>query len=134
VQVLLVTWTLAALVLLFWAIHHGLLGLPEMQISGRGSSARNLHWYIDRTDGRLPRPWVVSLPLSVYRLAMLAWATWLAWAVLRWLRWAWECISDGGLWRPLRRPKPPTSPPRSGAEPPVVAQASGGRAPVAPAG
>jgi hypothetical protein len=132
VQVVLVTWTLAALVLLFWAIHHGLLGLPEMQIAGHGSSARDLRWYIDRTDGTLPRPWVVSLPLSVYRLAMLAWAIWLAWAVLRWLRWTWECLSGGGLWRPLRRPKPPAPPAASGAEPPVVAQASGGTAPAAP--
>ena len=130
VQLLLAAWSLAALVLLFWAIQHGLLGLPEMQISGNGSSARDLRWYLDRTTGALPRPWVVSVPLLIYRLAMLAWALWLARAILRWLRWGWECISDGGLWRPLRRPRPPAP----GAAPPVVTPPPAATGAPAPAG
>jgi len=43
--------------------------------------------------------WVISVPLLVYRLAMLAWALWLAIALLRWLRWGWECVTTGGGWR-----------------------------------
>jgi hypothetical protein len=114
VQLLLVSWTIAALVLLFWAIQRGLLGLPEMQIAGNGSTARSLRWYLDHTSGTLPRPWVLSVPLLVYRIAMLAWALWLARAVLRWLRWGWESLGEGGLWRPLRRPRAPTVPPLPG--------------------
>jgi hypothetical protein len=32
---------------------------------------------------------------------MLAWALWLALALLHWLKWGWQCLSEGGLWRPL---------------------------------
>jgi len=110
-QVLLLGWTAAALVVLFGAIHQGLLGHPDMQISGNGSHAGDLRWFADRTGAALPRPWAVSVPLIVYRLAMLGWALWIAAALLRWLRWAWTCFSDGAPWRPRPRaaPQPPPS-------------------------
>jgi hypothetical protein len=112
VQLLLVVATVAALASLFWSIERGLLGLPEMQVSGNGSSSHDLRWYLDRTGDTLPRPWVVSVPLMVYRLAMLAWSLWLAQALLRWLKWGWGCFTVGGLWRPLRRKRvvPPPLP------------------------
>jgi hypothetical protein len=80
-----------------------------MQIAGNGSTSNDLRWYQDRAGDALPRPWVFSVPLLVYRLAMLAWALWLAQALLRWLKWGWDCFTDGGFWRPLRknRPAPP---------------------------
>jgi hypothetical protein len=108
-QVLLAFWTLLSLGILFWAIRQGLLGVPEMQIEGNGSYASALHWYTDRAGGHLPTAWVISVPLLVYRLAMLAWALWLALALLRWLRWGWESVTAGGGWRPWR-PSPPPLP------------------------
>jgi hypothetical protein len=102
-QLVLVAWTVLALSCLFWSIQQGLLGLPEMQIAGNGSTAQELRWYQDRTRGALPRASVLSVPLSIYRGAMLAWSLWLAAALLGWLRWGWECFGTGGLWRPLRR-------------------------------
>jgi hypothetical protein len=103
-------WTAVAFGILFWAIQQGLLGAPEMQIAGNSSWARELRWYQDRTGELLPIPWVLSVPLLVYRLAMLAWALWLALALLRWLRWAWESFTTGGGWR-RRSPHPtPESP------------------------
>ncbi len=110
-QALLVGLTLFALGGLFWSIQRGLLGLPEMQIAGNGSTSRSLQWYLDRAGRVLPRPWVLSVHLMLYRLAMLAWALWLAQALLRWLTWGWGCFTDGGLWRPLRRKPRPTAPP-----------------------
>jgi hypothetical protein len=105
-QVGLAVLTAVALLALLVSIRTGLLGLPEMQIEGNGSSGYLLRWYADRADATLPAAWVVSVPLLVYRLAMLAWALWLAQALLRWLRWGWDCFSHGELWRPLaiRRP------------------------------
>ncbi len=100
-QVLLVLWTLAAAVSLFWAVQTGLLGYPQMQVAGNGSDAWNLHWYQDRTQPSLPTAWTVSVPLLLYRLLMLAWALWLAYSMLRWVRWAWDCYSDHGYWRKL---------------------------------
>ncbi|HWM91186.1 MAG TPA: hypothetical protein VN493_10495 [Thermoanaerobaculia bacterium] len=101
-QVLLVFWTVLAFAFLFWAIQQGLLGSPEMQIAGNGSWAEDLRWYADRAGEVLPAPWVFSVPLLVYRLAMLAWALWLALALLRWLRWAWDSFTTGGGWRRTR--------------------------------
>jgi hypothetical protein len=97
-QVGLALLTLAALAILAQAVAGGLLGLPTMQIAGFGSDAYHLNWYQDRTPEALPRPWVVSVPLWVYRTLMLAWALWLANTLLNWLRWGWGCFTSGGLW------------------------------------
>ncbi len=96
--------TLVALVMLFGAVQQGLLGLPDMQVSGNGSNAWQFNWYQDRVASSIPQPWVVSVPLTVYRFAMLAWALWLAFALLHWLRWGWQCYSTGGLWREREKP------------------------------
>jgi len=58
---------------------------------------------------------VISVPMWVYRAAMLAWSLWLAVTLIRWLRWGWESLSEGGLWR--KAPEPPPKTPGS-TEPP----------------
>ena len=103
VQLALAVLSLLALLFLFYAVQHGLLGLPDMQVAGNGSTAFDLNWYQDHSAATLPRPWVIGAPLWTYRLLMLAWALWLAYSLLDWLRWGWECFAADGLWRP--RPK-----------------------------
>jgi len=98
-QVVLAALTLVALVALALAIQMGLLGTPEMQIAGNGSDASVLRWYQDRSSPVLPRPWVFSVSLWVYRGAMLAWSLWVAQALLGWLRWGFRQWSAGGHWR-----------------------------------
>jgi hypothetical protein len=100
-QIALVFYTFFALLALFAAIHQGLLGLPEMQIAGNGSTGDLLRWYQDRSSPLLPRPWVISIPLFYYRLAMLAWALWIALALLKWLKWGWGCFTEQGAWKSL---------------------------------
>ncbi|WP_116475483.1 hypothetical protein [Zobellella maritima] len=102
VQIGLAALTLVALSYLFYAIQQGLLGLPDMQISGNHSHAGTLRWYQDRSEAALPTAWVLSVPLLVYRLLMLAWALWLAFSLLNWLRWGWACFSSRGIWRPFK--------------------------------
>jgi hypothetical protein len=109
-QIALAAATALALWALFAAIRQGLLGAPEMQIGGNGSNAGQLAWYQDRSAGALPAARILSVPLFVYRAAMLAWSLWLAFALLRWLRWGWESFAEGGLWRPIaRRARPPAA-------------------------
>ncbi len=98
-QVMLVIWTLAALGGLYLAIERGLLGIPDMQIAGNGSSDFMLRWTEDRIGPVMPQPGVLSLPMFVYRTLMLLWALWLAQALLRWLAWGWHCFSKGALWK-----------------------------------
>ena len=98
-QVFLVILTVTALGALFFAIQQGLLGHPDMQIGGNGSSGHTLHWYQDRSESLLPTAWIITVPLLVYRISMLLWALWLAIALLRWLRWGWECFSETTAWK-----------------------------------
>jgi len=100
-QVALLVLFAAGMFCLYAAVEQGLLGLPDMQIAGNGSSNSTLIWTQDRIDGVLPRPKVLSVPLYVYRGLMLAWALWLAASLLKWMRWAFNCWSEGGM---LRRP------------------------------
>ncbi len=90
--------TIVVMGMLFLAVEHGLLGSPEMQIIGNQSSAFNLNWYQDRSSPLLPTATLISVPLIVYRLLMLAWSLWLAVSLLNWLKWGWECFSSNGLW------------------------------------
>ncbi|HLK37569.1 MAG TPA: hypothetical protein VKU41_12505, partial [Polyangiaceae bacterium] len=131
-QALLVCWTLAALGILAVSLYQGLLGAPEMQVRGNGSSADALHWFTDRSGPTLPGAWMLSVPILVYRGAMLAWALWIALALLAWLRWGWDAFTAGGAWRrrpprPVFVPSPPSPPYAPPASPPV-----GGPPPGAP--
>jgi hypothetical protein len=112
-QIVLVAWTVAALIGLYLSIQKGLLGIPSMQIAGNGSSDFWLHWTQDRINGTMPQPHVLTLPLFVFRILMLLWALWLAHSLLKWLRWGWQCFSEGGLWKEviIRRKKDRTEPP-----------------------
>ncbi|PWK82369.1 hypothetical protein [Fulvimonas soli] len=106
--------TALALAVLVSAVPRGLLGLPDMHVAGNGSTAWALRWLADRSAGALPQGGVFSLPLWVYKLAMLAWALWLANALIGWLRWGFEAWSRDGYWRrrePKRTAEPPAMPP-----------------------
>ncbi len=98
-QIGLALLTVLALMVLIGAVPRGLLGVPDMHVTGNGSSASQLHWMLDRSDGPLPNAGVFSLPLWCYKAAILAWALWLANALIGWLRWAFTSWSAGGYWR-----------------------------------
>jgi len=98
-QISLVLLTILAFFSLLYAVQKGLLGYPDMQIGGNGSYGHALTWYQDRNLPILPRAWVVSFPLFVYRCLMLAWALWLAYSLLKWLNWGWACFTTGNIWR-----------------------------------
>jgi len=104
-QIFQVIMTFLALACLLFVIQRGLLGSPDMQIGGNGSSGHTLNWYQDRNDIVLPAAWVFSLPILSYRILMLAWAMWLAFSLLRWIRWGWDCFSTGGFWKKRVLPK-----------------------------
>jgi hypothetical protein len=103
-QVLLVLWTLLAAVVLLDAVRVGLLGYPDMMITGNGSHAGLLNWYQDRFANAITPAWVVSVPVLAYRLLMLVWALWLAASLLKWVKWAWQGFSGGvcGYWLSLK--------------------------------
>jgi hypothetical protein len=90
------------LVCLYIAVENGLLGMPAMQVQGNGSYGQELIWTQDRVGSLLPRPVVLTAPLWMFRVLMLAWSLWLAVYLLKWLRWGWDCLCEGEL---LRKPR-----------------------------
>lgn len=102
-QVALAALTLIALVCLAAAIPQGLLGTPDMHVAGHGSQPQSLRWFADLSADALPEASAVSVPLWVYKIAMLAWALWLANAVVGWLRRGFAAWTKGGYWRAVRR-------------------------------
>jgi hypothetical protein len=105
-QVVLLLLFAAALAALYSAVEGGLLRLPDMQVAGNNSTAELLTWYQDRAGAVLPRAWIVSLPIWVYRGAMLAWSVWLVFSAVRWSPWLWARCKEHGLWQPVAKPLP----------------------------
>ena len=108
VQLVIPMLTIVALGCLAGSIVYGLVGAPEMQIAGNGSSASDLIWYHDRVAGTFPAVAVASVPLMVYRIAMLAWSLWAAASLIRWLVWGWSAFTSGGVWKRGPKATPPT--------------------------
>jgi len=98
-QLALIVLTVCVVGVLLDVLRTGLLGSPEMFISGNGSTRSELRWFQARAEGALPTPWILSVSIWWYRFLMLAWALWLANALLGWIRWGWMQFSHGGVFR-----------------------------------
>jgi hypothetical protein len=85
-----------ALGALLSAIPAGLLGTPDMSVQPFGAGYR---WFIDQAAGPVPPATLYSVPLFVYKAAILLWALWLSFALLKWLPWAWRAYTERGMWR-----------------------------------
>ncbi|RLA42399.1 MAG: hypothetical protein DRR06_14545 [Gammaproteobacteria bacterium] len=104
-QLGLIGLSIIALLSLFYTIPQSLLSAPDMQVTGNGSSNYFYQWYQDHSSAALPQAWVFSLPLAVFRIAMLLWSLWIVFALMSWIKWGWQCLSAGQLWnnQPARR-------------------------------
>jgi len=97
-QVGLVLLSIIALSTIVGAVSVGLLGNPDMMITGNGSYGNYLNWYSDRIDTMLAQPTVLSVSIWFYRALMLVWAIWIAFSLIGWLKWTWEVFSQGDMW------------------------------------
>lgn len=113
--------TVLALVAVVSAIPAGLLGTPDMHLVGNASTPTALRWFHDRSADAMPLAQAWSLPMWVYKAAMLAWALWLSSALVRWLKWGWSCWSRGGHWRTRRAAQPASDATPSAVELPAAA-------------
>ena len=116
-QLALVVAVLVAAMLLLGALKDGLLGYPDLHVTGHGSTATNLRWFADQTAGLLPDASAWVLPMWMYRALMLAWAFWMAWFLIRIGRYVFESWTAGGAWSKWSAPKAKTP----AAEPPPLA-------------
>lgn len=95
--------TVLAISSLVMAISQGLLGHPDMNIVGNGSNSGLLKWYQDHSDKVIPQAWVFSIPMYVYRLAMLAWALWISFSLINLLKWGWKNYTEPVIWYTIPR-------------------------------
>ncbi len=91
--------TVVALLSVVTALPQGLLGTPDMHVTGHNSYGNVLNWFADSSQSALPVAAVISVPLWIYKALILAWALWLSFALLRWLPWVWQSFSSQGYWR-----------------------------------
>lgn len=98
-QVLTAVLSIGALFSIIEVLPYGLLGTPDMHIVGNNSHGGALHWFADRSAAALPQVTVLSAPMWLYKVLILAWALWLSFAILRWLPWIWEVTTKDGYWR-----------------------------------
>ncbi len=98
-QIALVILTLAMLEVIYSTVVKGMLGVPDMYITGNGSHQTLLHWTTDRAENQLPKPWAFAFPVYVFRFLMFSWALWFALRITGWSRWAVAAFRNGGVWK-----------------------------------
>lgn len=99
VQVVIGGLTVIALLSILAALPQGLLGTPDMHVTGHKSWGTTLGWFADRSESLLPVATAYTVPMWIYKVLILAWALWLSFALVRWLPWVWKCFSSDGFWR-----------------------------------
>jgi hypothetical protein len=99
-QVLIAAVSVIALSAIVIALPMGLLGSPDMHVTGNASFGNLLNWFDDSSQSELPTATALSVPMWIYKVLILGWALWLSFALLRWLPWVWRCFSIQGYWRP----------------------------------
>ena len=99
-QLAVVLFTVAALSALVISLPMGLLGEPNMHVTGNNSYGNALSWFADRSDSALPIATAMTVPIWIYKVLILGWALWLSFALLKWLPWCWQCFAREGFFRP----------------------------------
>ena len=97
-QVLFALFTVVALLSIVGSLPGGLLGTPDMHVTGNGSAGNSLVWFADRSASALPVATAWTAPIWIYKVLILAWALWLSFALLRWLPWVWRAFAKEGFW------------------------------------
>jgi len=98
-QVVIGGMTVIALLSVLATLPQGLLGTPDMHVTGHHSYGSVLGWFSDRSESVLPIATAITLPVWIYKALILVWALWLSFALLRWLPWVWQKFSSDGFWR-----------------------------------
>ncbi|MGM0418880.1 MAG: hypothetical protein ACQEQS_09175 [Thermodesulfobacteriota bacterium] len=94
-------------VIVYNAVSKGLLGIPDMQISGNGSWHTQLNWFTDRTDGKLPQPFIITAPLILWKIVIFVWSLWTASFLINKAPYFAEALKSGGFWKKqdIKKPK-----------------------------
>ncbi len=84
--------TAIAVLTLISVVPEALLSQPDMMLTGNHSAGQTLNWFSDYAETGTPAVLALSVPLWIYKAAMLLWAIWLSFALIRWVRLSWEAL------------------------------------------
>jgi hypothetical protein len=101
-QIGLVVLTFIVIANLIATIGNGLLERPEMYLTGMNVYSGQLAWYMQELYST---PYIISLPLWVYKLLMFIWSFWLAFKLVEWMKWMWNSYAKNGYWIKVEKPK-----------------------------
>ena len=100
-QLVLTGITLLVLYVLVNTIVTALTNDPNMYIVGAKYYNDWFTWFSDEITGEVPSPWILSVPMWVYLVLILAWVMWLVFTLLKWMRAWWESLKTPVLWVPI---------------------------------
>ena len=100
-QLVLTGITLLVLYVLVSTIVAALTNDPNMYIVGAKYLDDWFTWFSDEISGEVPSPWILSFPMWVYFVLILAWVMWLVFTSLQWMRAWWESLKTPVLWVPI---------------------------------
>ncbi len=104
-QAAVVLLTVVALASIVSSLPMGLLGEPNMHVTGNNSYGNTLSWFADRSESALPVATAMTVPMWIYKVLILGWALWLSFALLKWLPWTWQCFAREGFFRSRQHDK-----------------------------
>ena len=93
--------TLLVLYVLVSTIVAALTNDPNMYIVSTDHNNTWFTWFSDEIDSTVPSPWILSVPMWVYFVLILAWVMWLVFTLLQWMRTWWESLKTPVLWVPV---------------------------------
>lgn len=100
-QLVLTGITLLVLYVLVSTIVTALTNDPNMYIVSAKYYNDWFTWFSDEITGEVPSPWILSVPMWVYLVLILAWVMWLVFTLLKWMRAWWESLKTPVLWVPI---------------------------------
>ncbi|MBL4660005.1 MAG: hypothetical protein JKY19_06595 [Alcanivoracaceae bacterium] len=94
--------TVITIIVFIASVAFGLLSYPQMGITGQGSNASNLNWFMDVYQNQLPAITIISLPIWWYKGLMLMWSIWVSFSLLDWLQQLLKSFDKSLWWKPSK--------------------------------
>ncbi|MDY0132007.1 MAG: hypothetical protein RBR53_04990 [Desulforegulaceae bacterium] len=86
-------------IIIYNAVSSGLLGIPEMQVTGNGSYSGNLKWFSDKADNFIPSVFIILAPINLWRLVLFLWSIWISAFLINKTPYIIDSLKHEGFWK-----------------------------------
>ncbi|MCB9480787.1 MAG: hypothetical protein H6680_03035 [Desulfobacteraceae bacterium] len=88
--------------IIYDSVSSGLLGIPDMQITGNGSYSGTLKWFTDKCDNILPKPFIIMAPINMWKLIIFLWSIWISAFLINKTPYIIDSLKHDGFWKKTR--------------------------------